>query len=49
MRWIGLTLCLLWMAQQVSRLIIWLRRWGQHDRLSQAFRQEVQRRGLALH
>jgi hypothetical protein len=48
-RWIGFSLCLLWMAQQLSRLITWLRRWGQRDPLSQAFRQELQRRGLALH
>ena len=49
MRWIGLTLCLLWTAQQLSRLIIWLRQWGQRDPLSQAFRRELLRRGLALH
>ena len=48
-RWIGLTLCLLWTAQQLSRLITWLRQWGQRDPLSQAFRRELQRRGLALH
>ena len=48
-RWIGLTLCLLWMAQQLSRLITWLRQWGQRDPLSQAFQRELQRRGMALH
>ena len=48
-RWIGITLCLLWTAQQLSRLITWLRQWGQRDPLSQAFQRELQRRGLALH
>ena len=48
-RWIGITLCLLWTAQQLSRLITWLRQWGQRDPLSQAFQRELQRRGLVLH
>ena len=48
-RWIGITLCLLWTAQLLSRLITWLRQWGQRDPLSQAFQRELQRRGLALH
>ncbi|MEY2645692.1 MAG: hypothetical protein RLZZ611_2341 [Cyanobacteriota bacterium] len=48
MRWVGLTLCLLWTAQQLSRLIIWLRQFSQRDPLSRAFQQELLRRGLAL-
>lgn len=47
-RWVGLTLCLLWAADQLSRLITWLRQWGQRDPLSQAFQRELRRRGLVL-
>lgn len=48
MRWVGITLCLLWTANQLSRLITWLRQWGQRDPVSQAFQREVDRRGLVL-
>ena len=48
LRWVGLTLCLLWMSHQLSRLITLLRQWGQRDPLSQAFQQELLRRGLLL-
>lgn len=47
-RWVGITLCLLWTANQLSRLITWLRQWGQRDPVSQAFQREVDRRGLVL-
>ena len=47
-RWVGITLCLLWAANQLSRLITWLRQWGQRDPLSQAFHRELHRRGLVL-
>jgi len=47
-RWVGITLCLLWAANQLTRLITWLRQWGQRDPLSQAFQQELLRRGLVL-
>jgi len=49
LRWVGITLCLLWLAQQLSRLITWLRQWGQRDPLSQAFQRELLKRGLLLH
>jgi hypothetical protein len=47
-RWIGITLCLLWVGQQLSRLITWIGQGGQRDPLSQAFQQELRRRGLVL-
>lgn len=47
-RWVGLTLCLLWSAHQLSRLITWLRQLVQRDPLSQAFQRELLRRGLIL-
>lgn len=49
LRWIGITLCLLWTAHQLSRLITWFRQWGHRDPLSQAFQRELLRRGLVLH
>jgi hypothetical protein len=46
MRWLGITLCLLWAGHQLTRLINALRQLLQRDPLSRAFDLELQRRGL---
>ena len=47
MRWLGLTLCLLWVGHRLSHLIAALRQLLQRDPLSRAFGLELERRGLA--
>lgn len=49
MRWLGITICLLWAGHQLTRLISAVRQVLQRDPLSRAFGLELERRGVVRH